>query len=87
MVPRNRTTGNAMTINTIEAERLLVDEFRKGARERLGPDATDAEIEAKALQLYEGPPPRDDIEETDEQRQRREENTQMARENYRRWNL
>jgi hypothetical protein len=72
-------------IRTIAVERELLNECRKSAREKLGASASAAEVEAAATWLYEGPPPREDYQETDAQRQRREANTQLARENYRRW--
>ena len=76
-----------MTINTIEAERLLLNSLREAARNTLGPDAGEAEVEAEALRAYEGSPRPEHVAETAEQRQRREHNTRMARENYRRWKL
>ena len=72
-------------IRTIAVERKLLEECRKSARDELGAAASAAEIEAAATLLYEGPPPRQDYQETDAQRQRREANTRLARENYRRW--
>ena len=70
---------------TIRVERELLDECRKSAREQLGTSASEGEIEAAATLLYEGPTPRTKYQETEAQRQRREANTQLARENYRRW--
>ena len=72
-------------IRTIAVERELLEECRKSAREQLGSSATEAEVEAIGTQLYEGPPPRPGYHETEAQRQRRETNTRLARENYRRW--
>ena len=72
-------------IRTIAVERELLEECRKSAREELGPTASAADIEAAAKLLYEGPPPRKEYQETDAQRRRREANTRLARENYRRW--
>ena len=36
-------------------ERLLLESYREGAREALGPEATEAEVETLARQYYEGP--------------------------------
>ena len=72
-------------IRTIAVERELLEECRKSARDELGAAASAAEIEAAATLLYEGPPPPKDDQETDARRQRREANTRLARENYRRW--
>ncbi|MCY3818915.1 MAG: hypothetical protein OXH52_06060 [Gammaproteobacteria bacterium] len=72
-----------MTIWTIALERELLDVFRQNARSRLGPSATAAEVEALATCLYEGATPR--CRETDEDRRIREADTQLARENYRRY--
>ena len=78
-----RCAAPAPTIRTITLERELLDVFRKSARSRLGPSATEAEVEALATRLYEGPPPR--FHETEEERHVREANTRLARRNYRRY--
>ena len=36
-------------------ERLLLNSYRLGAREELGPDASEEEVEALAQRYYEGP--------------------------------
>ena len=71
----------------IKAERALLARFRGEARRNLGPTATEAEVEAEASAAYEGEPAIGPVVETDEQRQRREHNTAMARRNYLRWKV
>jgi hypothetical protein len=72
-------------IETIRAERELLDICRECARAELGDGATDAQIKARATELYEGPPPRANQAESAEARRIREANTRLARRNYDRW--
>lgn len=40
---------------TIAAEQRLLNRLRTASRRILGPDASDAEVEARARRVYEGP--------------------------------
>ena len=44
-----------MKIKTLQAEQMLMDRLRAASRDILGPDATEAEVEADAKRAYEGP--------------------------------
>ena len=44
-----------MRIKTLQAEQMLMDRLRAASRDILGPDATEAEVEADAKRAYEGP--------------------------------
>jgi len=72
-------------LETIRGERELLDICRECARAELGEDATDAQIEVRATELYEGPPTRADQTESAEARRIREANTRLAEENYDKW--
>ena len=72
-------------LETIRVERELLDICRECARAELGKDATDAQVKARATEMYEGPPPRADQTESAEARRIREANTRLAKENYKKW--
>lgn len=72
-------------IETIRTERELLDICRECARAELGEAASDAQVDARATEPYEGPPPRAGQSESAEARRIRKANTRLAEKNYDKW--
>ena len=74
-----------MTVRVVQVERELQETLRNAAREALGPQATDSEVERLAGEVYDGPTATDMVPETDRERERRQQETRLAIEEMDRW--
>ena len=74
-----------ITVRVVQVERELQETLRKTAREALGPQATDSEVERLAGEVYNGPAATDMAPETDGERARRQRRTRLAIEEMDRW--
>ena len=72
-------------VRVVQVERELQETLRKTAREALGPQATDSEVERLAGEVYNGPAATDMAPETDGERARRQRRTRLAIEEMDRW--
>ena len=79
--------GENEVAGMIEAERELLNELRRHARQTLGPRATEAQVEARAQAAYHGPVSVHNRPETEAEKAERLREVEATIAMMKRWNL